>query len=210
MRHLQGIYLVYTFVASQVRYPTRSKRKRPPPVRGGLRCNTCLQQALRVGFWSTLIQKYMANHVNGTSTRISVPPTCLGELRQHVLLPLIGNPLFNAAEQLRANHFVHESDDIARLTRWGANVLAEIARRQAAVARHRRDLATRATLCQLSSASFRGHRSHPPQSIPSWVPGTFFPDRSDRWAGTFDRFAAASFQPADSLTLATLLNRQSR
>ncbi|RZK29871.1 MAG: hypothetical protein EOO61_20055, partial [Hymenobacter sp.] len=80
----------------------------------------------------------MANHVTGTSMLFSVPQPSLGELRQHVLMPLIGHPLFSEAEQLRANHFVHESDDIARLTRWGANVLAEIARRQAEAARQRR------------------------------------------------------------------------
>ncbi|RZK45320.1 MAG: hypothetical protein EOO61_00205, partial [Hymenobacter sp.] len=103
----------------------------------------------------------MANHVTGTSALISVPLTCLGKLRQHVLAPLIGNSLFSEAEQLRANHFVHENEDIARLTRWGANVIAEIARRQAKAARQRRDLATGATLRQLRSPSFRGHRSRP-------------------------------------------------
>lgn len=149
----------------------------------------------------------MANHVSGKSTLCDVPPTNLGELRQHVLLPLIGNPLFSEAEQLRANHFVHESEDIARLTRWGTNVLAEIARRQAEAARQRCYFATRATLRQLRSSSFRGHRSRPHRPTPSWVPGAFFPDRADRWAGTFDRLAAARFQPADSLTFASLLAR---
>jgi hypothetical protein len=134
----------------------------------------------------------------------------LGELRQHVLLPLLGHPLFSDAEQLRANHFVHESDDIARLTRWGANVLAEIARRQAEAARQRRDLATGTTLRELRSGSFRGHRSRLCQPTPTWVPGAFFPDRSDRRAGTFDRRAVASFQTADALTFADLLSQQAR
>jgi hypothetical protein len=141
---------------------------------------------------------------------ISVPPPSLGELRQHVLLPLIGNPLFSEAEQLRANYFVHESDDIARLTRWGANVLTEIARREAEAARQRRDLATTTTLRQLRSSGFRGHRAHLCRLAPTWVPGAFFPDRSDRRAGTFDRLATARFQPTDSLTFAALLSRQSR
>lgn len=152
----------------------------------------------------------MANHVSGTSALISVPPISLGRLRQHVLLPLIGNSLFSEAEQLRANHFVHETDSIARLTRWGANVLAEIARRQAEAACHRRDLATRATLRQLGSYSFRGHRSHLSQPAPSWVPGTCFPDRSDRRAGPFDHLAVASFQTADALTFADLLSQPAR
>ncbi|WP_460585098.1 hypothetical protein [Hymenobacter arcticus] len=141
---------------------------------------------------------------------IAEPSVSLGELRQHVLLPLIGNPLFSEAEQLRANHFVHESEDIARLTRWGANVLAEIARRQAEAARQRRDLATGITLRQLRSGSFRGHRSRPRRPTPTWIPGTFFPDRADRWAGTFDHLAAARFQPADALTFVSLLSRPAR
>lgn len=132
----------------------------------------------------------------------------LGELRQHVLLPFISHPLFSEAEQLRANHFVHEIDDIARLTRWGTNVLAEIARRQTEAARQRRELAMSATLRQLGSTSFRGHRSRSRRPAPAWVPGAFFPDRADRKAGTFDRLAVARFQPADSLTFVSLLSRQ--
>jgi hypothetical protein len=163
-----------------------------------------------VGLLSTLLQKYMANHVSGTSALISVLPTCLGELCQHVLAPLLGNSLFSEAELLRATHFVHECEDIPRLIRWGANVLAEIARRQAEAARHRRDFATGATLRRLCSSSFRGPRSRPRRPKPTWVPGTFFPDRVDRWAGTFDRLAAARFQPADSLPFAVLLSRPSR
>ena len=134
----------------------------------------------------------------------------LGELRQHVLLPLIGNPLFSEAEQLRANHFVHESEDIARLTRWGANVLAEIARRQTEAARHCCDLATRATLRQLSSTNLRGHRARLPQPAPSWVPGACFPDRSDHRAGTLDRQAAVRFQTAAALTFTNLLSQPTR
>lgn len=149
----------------------------------------------------------MANHVAGTSMLISVPPLSFGELRQHVLLPLIGNSLFSEAEHLRANHFVHECEDIVRLTHWVANVLAEITRREAEAARQRYDLTTRATLRQLRSASFRGHRSRPRCTIPARVPGTLIPDGADRRAGTFDRLAAARFQPADSLTVAHLLSR---
>jgi len=140
----------------------------------------------------------------------SVPPSLLDELRQHVLLPLIGNPLFSEAEQLRANRFVHESDDIARLTRWGANVLAEITRRQAEAAHQRRDLATDSTLRQLHSGSFRSHRARLCQPAQTWVPGAFFPDRSDRRAGTFDRLAIGRFLPADALTFADLLSQPAR
>lgn len=141
---------------------------------------------------------------------LGIPLNSLGELRQHVLLPLIGNPLFSEAEQLRANHFVHETDDIARLTRWGMNVLAEIARRQAKAARQRRDLATGTTLHQLRSTRFRSHRSRLCQAAPTWVPGTFFPDRSDRRAGASDRIAVARFQKADALTFADLLSQPAR
>lgn len=138
---------------------------------------------------------------------IAEPPTTLGELRQHVLMPLIGNSLFSEAEQLRANHFVHESDDVIRLTRWGANVLAEIARRQAEAARQRRHLALCNTLRQLRPSGFRGHRPHKRKPRPTWAPGAFFPDRADRWAGTFDRRAASCFQPARTLSYAQLLRR---
>lgn len=141
---------------------------------------------------------------------LSLPPTFIGELRQHVLLPLIGNPLFSEAEQLRANHFAYECEDIARLTRWGASVLAEIARRQAEAARQHRDFATSATLCRLRSSSFRGYRGRPRRPKQTWVPGALFPDRADRRAGTFDRLAAARFQLADALTFADLLSRQAR
>jgi hypothetical protein len=163
-----------------------------------------------VGLLSTLLQKYMANHVSGTSALISVLPTCLGELRQHVLAPLLGNSLFSEAELLRAKHFVYECADIPRLTRWGENVLAEIARRQTEAARQHCYLVTGTTLRQLRSSCFRGQRARPPQSTPSWVPGAHFPDRADRGAATFDRQAAARFQPADTLTVADLLNRQAR
>ena len=149
----------------------------------------------------------MANHVSGTSTLLNVPPASLGELRQHVLTSLIGNSLFSEAEQLRANHFVHECEDIARLTRLGTNVLAEIARRQVEAARQCRYFAACATLRRLRSSSFRGHRSRPPQPVPNWAPGAFLSDQADRRAGTFDRLAAARFQPADSLTFAFLLAR---
>ncbi|MGI4883921.1 MAG: hypothetical protein ACRYFR_03060 [Janthinobacterium lividum] len=134
----------------------------------------------------------------------------LDELRHRVLAPLIGNPLLSQAEQLRANHFVHESNDSARLARWGANVLAAIARRQAEGARQRRNLATRAMSRRLGSTSFRGSSFRPRRPAPRWVPGTFFPDRADRRAGTFDRVAAVCFQPADSLTFTSLRSGQSR
>ncbi len=148
----------------------------------------------------------MANHVSRTSTLLGVPPS-LGELRQHVLTPLIGNSLFNEAEQLRANHFVHESEDIACLTRWGANVLTEITRRKAAAARQRCHHAMRATLRRLRPGNFRGHYPRKRKATRCWAPGTFFPERTDRRAGTFDRLAAARFQPALTLTYAQLLRR---
>ena len=149
----------------------------------------------------------MKNHVNGQVMASAEPPTSLGELRQHVLLPLIGNPLFSEAEQLRANHFVHESEDIARLTRWGANVLAELARRRAEAAGQRRHHTLCATLRRLRPTSFRGHRPRKREPRLTWVPGAFFPDCADRWAGTFDRWATALFQPTHTIPYAQLLRR---
>jgi hypothetical protein len=134
----------------------------------------------------------------------------LGELRQHALATLLGHPLFSEAEQLRANHFARECNDIARLTRWATSVRAEIARREADATRQRRYHATHEVLHYLRAIPFRGPRLHSPCPHPIWVVGAPLPDRADRRAGTFDRLAAARFQPADSLTSAFLLNRQAR
>jgi len=154
----------------------------------------------------------MATHVTGKSTLLSVPPTSLGELRQHVLLSLIGHPLFSEAEQLRANHFAHECEDVARLIRWGESVQIEIACREATARAEaaflRRQSAMCNTLWQLYPASFRCHYSRPfaPVQLASFP----LPDQADRRAGTFDRLATTRFQPADALTFASLLSRQSR
>ncbi len=152
----------------------------------------------------------MANHVIGTSALHSVLPTCLGELRPHVLAALLGNSLFSEAEQLRANHFVHECEEVARLTRWHHSVLAEIARRAAATAHRRGQVTLHATLCRLCPGGFRGHRLRQLPPALTWVPGAPLPDRPDRRAGTFDRLAAARFQPAGSLTLTHLLSNPAR
>lgn len=151
----------------------------------------------------------MANHVTGISTPPCVPLPCLGELRQQVLAALVGNPLFTAAEQLRANHFAHECEDAARLIRWQVSVQAEITRREQAAARRRGQQALRATLSQLqpSEGDYRHHHPRKRRPAPAWVPGAPLPDQADRRAGTFDRRTAAHFQPADSLTLAHLLAR---
>lgn len=141
----------------------------------------------------------MKTHVTGQPV--------LGELRQHALNALLGNPFFSEAEHVRANHFVHECEDIVRLTRWGASVRVEIARRAAEAARQRRYYATRDRLRHLRATPFRGHCLRP---LPTWVVGVPLPDRADRRADTFDRRAAARFQPADARTFACLLSRQAR
>jgi hypothetical protein len=143
---------------------------------------------------------------------IAKPPVILGELRQHVLTPLIGHLLFSDAGQLRANHFAHECEDVARLIHWGESVQAEIVRCEAAARAEAaclcRQCALRTTLRQIPSTSFRRHcprRLAPVQltSFPSF-------DLAERRAGTFDRLAAARFQPTDSLTFSSLLNRRSQ
>jgi hypothetical protein len=143
---------------------------------------------------------------------IAEPPVILGELRQHVLTPLIGHPLFSDAEQLRANHFAHECEDVARLIRWGESVQAEIARREAATRAEatylRRQCALRNTLRQMYPASFRRHC--PRRPAPTQLASFPSLDQTDRRAGTFDRLAASSFQPADSLTFASLLSHLRR
>lgn len=134
----------------------------------------------------------------------------LDELRQHALTALLGHPLFTEAEHQRATHFAQECEDIARLTRWTTSVRAEIARRETAAARQRCHRATQEVLRHLRAPRFRGHYPLPPRPCPTWVPGAPLPAPADRRAGTFDRLAAARFQPADTLTLADLSNRQSR
>ena len=147
----------------------------------------------------------METHVTGQPV--------LGELRQHVLLPLIGNPLFSDAEQLRANHFAYDCDDIVRLTCWGECVQAEIARREVAARAEAAYLRRQTVLCntlrQLHPAGFRCHC--PRQPVPARLASFPSPlDQADRRAGTFDRVAAARFQLGDSITFASLLSRQSR
>jgi hypothetical protein len=144
----------------------------------------------------------METHVTGQPV--------LGELRQYALATLIGHPLFTEAEQLRANHFAHECEDIARLTRWAASVRVEITRREAEAARQRCHRATHEVLHQLRAARFRSHCPRSPRSSPAWVPGAPIPDQADRRADTFDQLAAARFLPADSLTFSFLLSRPSR
>jgi hypothetical protein len=136
----------------------------------------------------------------------------LGELRQHVLMPLVGHPLFSDAEQLRANHFAHECEDVARLIRWGESVQAEIVRREAAARAEatclRRQCALRNTLWQMYPARFRRHC--PRRPTPTQLASFPSLDQADRRAGTFDRVAAARFQLSDSLTFASLLSRPRR
>ena len=113
---------------------------------------------------------------------------------------LVGNPLFSEAEQLRANHLVHECEDPARLNRWHANILAKIDRREADAARQRGQ-------ATLRPFGFRGYRPRKPQPTPTWAPGAPLPNYADHHAGTFGRRVAARFVPEQSLTLANLLTR---
>lgn len=137
-------------------------------------------------------------------TAVAVAPTATSPSILKAKLPALtfDSPYLSAAEQLRANHSVHECEDAAYLIRWHANVLAELTCRQATAARQRNQDALRTTL---RSASFRDHFPGKRHPAPTWVPGSPLPDCADRRAGTFDRRAAARFQPADSLTFAHLL-----
>jgi hypothetical protein len=60
-------------------------------------------------------------------------------------------------------------------------------------ARQRCYLATVTTLRQLRPGGLRSHRARLCRAAPTWVPGAFFPDRSDGRAGTFDHRVVASF-----------------
>ncbi|SFQ49222.1 hypothetical protein [Hymenobacter arizonensis] len=50
-------------------------------------------------------------------------------LRAQLTALTFGNPLLSAAEQLRANHAIHECEDADRLARWLVNTRRELARR---------------------------------------------------------------------------------
>ena len=149
----------------------------------------------------------MKNHVSRQVMASAKSSATIGKLRQYALIAHIGHPLFSDAEQLQANHFAHECEDIDRLICWGESVQAEITRREAAAwivpvyLRHQHAL--RNTLQQLSPTNFRSHcvRLLASAKFPSL-------DETDRWVSMFDRLAAARFQSTVSLTLATLLNRQ--
>ncbi|RZJ93143.1 MAG: hypothetical protein EOO60_05710 [Hymenobacter sp.] len=150
----------------------------------------------------------MKHHVPDQATVAAVAWSIpLGELRQYVLAVLASNPLFSEAEQLRANHFVHESEDMARLTRWHTNILAEGARREADAARHRGQATLHATLRQLRPFGFRGYRPRKLQPTPTWAPGAPLTNYADHYAGTFDHRVATRFVPEQSLTLTNQLTR---
>ena len=51
----------------------------------------------------------------------------LGELRHALAAVFFGNPLFSPQEQLLANHYIHECEDIQQLTRWLQNMATVIA-----------------------------------------------------------------------------------
>ena len=50
----------------------------------------------------------------------------LGELRHALSAVFFGNPLFSPQEQLLANHYIHECEDVRQLTRWLRNMSAAI------------------------------------------------------------------------------------
>ena len=128
-----------------------------------------------------------------------------GELRHHVLAALPGNHVFSEAEHVRANFFAYECANIACLTRWETSIQVEVACCEAEAARQRRYYATHDRLRRLRAISFCGHCSR--SLRPIWVVGALLPDRR---VNTFDRLAAARFQPANVLSLGSLLNCQSR
>jgi hypothetical protein len=132
-------------------------------------------------------------------THVTEQPV-LGELRQHILAALLGNPLFSEAEHLRTNHFVHECEEIARLTRWGASVQVGIARRAADAARQCCYHSTGATLRHLYATPFRGYCPRLPHPLPIWIAGAPLPGRAD----TCDRLVVVRFRPADLLTFTDL------
>lgn len=64
--------------------------------------------------------------------KVQGPTLHLGTYRRAILAITCGNDLFTAAEQLRANHNVHECEDSHRLALWLRNVQREATRREEA------------------------------------------------------------------------------
>lgn len=75
----------------------------------------------------------MKTHVSGQAAVAAVAPTLhVGTYRRNILAIILDSPLFTPAEQLRANHHVHECQDAAQLARWLTNVRRVAAEREAA------------------------------------------------------------------------------
>lgn len=141
----------------------------------------------------------METHVTGQP----VP----GELRRHALTALLDHPLLTEAEQLRTRHFAHRCENTNSLKRRGVSVQAEILHHEPDAARKSYHHATHDKIRHLCATSFRSHFTRPLHSLSDRAPGTSLPDRQ---AGTCDCQAAARFEPAESLTFASLLNCPSR
>ena len=55
----------------------------------------------------------------------------LSTLRTHLTTLTFHSPYLSDAEKLRANHHIHECEQVAQLLRWLQTVTAELARREA-------------------------------------------------------------------------------
>lgn len=120
---------------------------------------------------------------------------CLPTLRAQLTALTLHSPHLSEAEKLRANHHIHECEDVNRLTHWLQTVQAELARRNITAQ-------TKKALAKYASPT----RRHP-------QPAHHMPTVStlaahyvlDRLAAPRDRHATAQFQPARTLTYAQLL-----
>jgi hypothetical protein len=104
------------------------------------------------------------------------------------------------AEKLRANHHIHECEDVKRLTHWLRTVKAELARRNLAAQ-------TKKVLAQAPLPYLRNQRQpqlfrHAAKPTVSTLALRYFVDRP---ALAPDCRAAAQFQPARTLTYAQML-----
>lgn len=115
-------------------------------------------------------------------------PTLLATLRAQLTALTFHSPYLTAAEQLRANHHIHDCPDPARLARWLRNLPAMLARREA----EQRS----ATLAHYAALL---HETRPLR------PTTPLPYPGDSAASARDQRAAAGFAPAQSLRYAHLL-----
>ena len=128
----------------------------------------------------------MQNQVSRPAAAPTAAPS-LPVLRAQLTALTFHSPYLSPAEQLQANHHIHDCQDPVRLARWLRNLPAALARREAE---------QRAATLAHYAALLQGPQPRPVTPLP--YPG-------DCRASARDRRAAVRFRPARTLCYAHLL-----